>query len=63
MPKELLAFEKESLGFYISGHPLDRYASEIPPLHQRHRRQLHREGRARRGDPGAASWPSTRSGR
>ena len=29
MPKELLAFEKEALGFYISGHPLDRYASEI----------------------------------
>ena len=29
MPKELLAFEKESLGFYISGHPLDRYAGEI----------------------------------
>jgi DNA polymerase III subunit alpha len=29
LPKELLAFEKESLGFYISGHPLDRYAGEI----------------------------------
>ena len=29
MPKELLAYEKEALGFYISGHPLDRYASEI----------------------------------
>jgi DNA polymerase-3 subunit alpha len=29
MPKELLANEKESLGFYISGHPLDRYTSEI----------------------------------
>ena len=29
MPKELLAFEKEALGFYISGHPLDRYAGEI----------------------------------
>ena len=29
MPKELLANEKESLGFYISGHPLDRYAGEI----------------------------------
>ena len=24
-PKQLLAFEKESLGFYISGHPLDRF--------------------------------------
>ncbi|HEY2728793.1 MAG TPA: DNA polymerase III subunit alpha [Polyangia bacterium] len=29
MPKELLAYEKESLGFYISGHPLDRFAGEI----------------------------------
>jgi len=29
MPKEVLAYEKESLGFYISGHPLDRYLSEI----------------------------------
>jgi DNA polymerase-3 subunit alpha len=29
LPKELLAYEKEALGFYISGHPLDRYASEI----------------------------------
>jgi len=29
MPKELLAYEKEALGFYISGHPLERYAGEI----------------------------------
>jgi DNA polymerase III subunit alpha len=29
LPKQLLAFEKESLGFYISGHPLDRYMGEI----------------------------------
>jgi DNA polymerase-3 subunit alpha len=29
MPKELLAYEKESLGFYISGHPLDRFSGEI----------------------------------
>jgi DNA polymerase-3 subunit alpha len=29
MPREVLAFEKESLGFYISGHPLDRFAGEI----------------------------------
>ena len=28
-PKQLLAFEKESLGFYISGHPLDRYQGDI----------------------------------
>ncbi len=29
LPKERLAFEKESLGFYISGHPLDRFAPEL----------------------------------
>ena len=29
MPKEMLAYEKESLGFYISGHPLDRFGGEI----------------------------------
>jgi DNA polymerase III subunit alpha len=29
LPRELLAYEKESLGFYISGHPLDRYAGEL----------------------------------
>src|SRR5262249_17080586 len=29
LPKEVLAYEKESLGFYISGHPLDRFGSEI----------------------------------
>ncbi len=28
-PKELLAFEKEALGFYVSGHPLDRYRNDL----------------------------------
>ena len=28
-PKQRLAFEKESLGFYITGHPLDRYQADI----------------------------------
>ncbi len=27
--KELLAYEKESLGFYISGHPLDSYQTDL----------------------------------
>ena len=27
--KQLLAFEKEALGFYISGHPLDRYQGDL----------------------------------
>ncbi|MGH7337487.1 MAG: OB-fold nucleic acid binding domain-containing protein, partial [Myxococcota bacterium] len=28
-PKQLLAFEKEALGFYVSGHPLDRYQGDL----------------------------------
>ena len=28
-PKELLKYEKESIGYYISGHPLNEYADEI----------------------------------
>jgi DNA polymerase-3 subunit alpha len=28
-PRERLAAEKESLGFYISGHPMDRYTPEL----------------------------------
>ncbi len=28
-PKELLAYEKEFLGFYITGHPLEGYAAKI----------------------------------
>ncbi|MFT3700616.1 MAG: DNA polymerase III subunit alpha [Kofleriaceae bacterium] len=27
--KQLLAFEKEALGFYVSGHPLDRYKGDL----------------------------------
>jgi len=27
--REVLAREKQTLGFYVSGHPLDRYASEL----------------------------------
>lgn len=29
IPKQKLALEKEALGFYISGHPVDRYAPEL----------------------------------
>jgi DNA polymerase-3 subunit alpha len=29
LPRELLAYEKESLGFYISGHPLDRFVGDM----------------------------------
>ncbi|MCR4841388.1 MAG: DNA polymerase III subunit alpha [Lachnospiraceae bacterium] len=27
--EELLAFEKEAMGYYVSGHPLDEYADEL----------------------------------
>jgi DNA polymerase-3 subunit alpha len=30
--KDLLAYEKESLGFYITGHPLARYAADVKRL-------------------------------
>jgi DNA polymerase-3 subunit alpha len=30
--KDMLAFEKEALGFYISGHPLNRFAAELARL-------------------------------
>ena len=30
--KQKLAFEKEALGFYITGHPLDRYTRDLPRL-------------------------------
>ena len=29
LPMQTLAFEKESLGFYITGHPLDRYQGDV----------------------------------
>jgi DNA polymerase-3 subunit alpha len=29
VPKQRLAFEKEAAGFYITGHPLDRYAQDL----------------------------------
>ncbi len=31
-PMQILAFEKESLGFYVSGHPLDRYRDELSQI-------------------------------
>lgn len=30
--KQKLAFEKEAVGFYITGHPLDRYVDDLPRL-------------------------------
>ncbi len=31
-PKEILEFEKETLGFYVSGHPLDSFRSKIDAI-------------------------------
>ena len=30
--KEILEFEKETLGFYVSGHPLDSYRDELAKI-------------------------------
>jgi len=44
--KERLAFEKESIGFYVSGHPLHQYEKEL----QRYARPCVSVQRARRDD-------------
>ncbi len=31
-PLEILAFEKETLGFYVSGHPLDKYRDKLDKI-------------------------------
>ncbi len=31
-PMQILEFEKESLGFYVSGHPLDKYRDELSKI-------------------------------
>jgi len=31
-PLQMLEFEKETLGFYVSGHPLDRYREELSSI-------------------------------
>ncbi len=31
-PMEILAFEKETLGFYVSGHPLDKYREKLDKI-------------------------------
>ena len=47
--KERLAFEKECLGFYVSGHPLDRYAGDLKRMGLRTIAELdHVEGPAMR---------------
>ncbi len=47
--KQLLAFEKEALGFYISGHPLDRYRADLSRYATASTQDYH-EGRRQAGD-------------
>jgi DNA polymerase-3 subunit alpha len=44
--KERLAYEKEAIGFYVSGHPLDAYQKEL----RRYARPVAVAQRARKGD-------------
>jgi DNA polymerase-3 subunit alpha len=45
-PDQRLAFEKETLGFYVSGHPLDRYAAEVKRFSNKSIAELLNEGRS-----------------
>ncbi len=41
-----LAFEKETLGFYVSGHPLDRFAAEVSRFSKKSIADLISEGKS-----------------
>ena len=51
-----LAFEKEALGLYMSGHPLERFAEELKTFGAQPRRRAHRAPRPTSGS--AASSPA-----
>jgi len=44
--EQRLASEKETLGFYVSGHPLDRFASEVSRFSQKSIAELVSEGKS-----------------
>ncbi len=44
--EQLLAFEKETIGFYVSGHPLDRFAAEIARFSKKNIAELVSEGKS-----------------
>ena len=44
--EQLLACEKETLGYYVSGHPLDRYAQELSRFTKKSLAELTGEGRS-----------------
>ncbi len=43
---QLLAFEKETLGFYVSGHPLDRFGEEVKRFSKKSIAELQSDGRS-----------------
>ena len=49
---ERLAFEKESLGFFITGHPLERFRAELAQWATRHHGHASRSWRTAGGDVG-----------
>jgi DNA polymerase-3 subunit alpha len=53
---ERLAFEKETLGLYLSGHPMDRYASELKELGARATGEL---AEAPVNPPGSNGWTAS----
>ena len=44
--EQRLAFEKETLGFYVSGHPLDRFAAEVSRFSKKNISDLISEGKS-----------------
>ena len=44
--EQLLSFEKETLGFYVSGHPLNRFADEISRFSEKNIAELTAEGKS-----------------
>jgi len=44
--EQLLAFEKETLGFYVSGHPLNRFAEEVAMYSKKSIAELAAEGKS-----------------
>jgi DNA polymerase III subunit alpha len=44
--EQRLAFEKETLGFYVSGHPLERFAAEIARFSKKSIAELISEGKS-----------------
>ena len=54
--QETLAFEKEALGFYITGHPLDKFDRVLNTNHQRNHIGVEGEGAAGRNQNGRGGF-------